>query len=141
MTGEDEFIGFVLSRLFSGLFGSVPSAVGGGLILDVFFLHQRGLCFLCYTVSLFAGAATSPTFSGFIAGTTAWIWCFWWTVPLLAVTILLVFLFAEETGFDRERGVPPDGVRIARSWVSRRVAIFFPGTAVVRTPSVGEVVS
>ena len=67
MTNEDDYVRFIISRLLSGMFGSVPSAIGGGIILDVFFLHDRGKAFICYEVSILLGASVGPTFSGFIS--------------------------------------------------------------------------
>ena len=109
------------------------------MILDIFFLHNRGRAFICYEIAILFGATSGPTFSGFIAGTSTWMVCFWWTVPLLAITAISVFIFAEETGFDRERGVMP--IDIPRGFLKSRVAIFFPGTAVVAVPSGGDIVS
>jgi MFS family permease len=138
MTRQRDYVDFIASRLLSGLFGAVPSAVGGGMILDLFFLHQRGRAFICYEISILFGATVGPTFSGFIAGTTSWTWCFWWTVPLLAITAALVFLFAEETTFDRQRGKPP--AERPHGFARSRVATFFPGTAVVAVPSGADIV-
>ena len=42
MTGSNDYISFVLSRLFGGIFGSVATILGSGYIMDMFFLHQRG---------------------------------------------------------------------------------------------------
>ena len=108
------------------------------MILDIFFLHNRGRAFICYEIAILFGATSGPTFSGFIAGTSTWMVCFWWTVPLLAITAMLVFVFAEETGFDRERGVIP--VDIPRGFTKSRIATFFPGSAVVTVPSGGDIV-
>jgi MFS family permease len=139
MTGESDYVKFIISRLLSGLFGSIPSAVGGSTIFDLFYLHQRGRAFICFWISITFGATVGPTLSGFIAGTTSWTWCFWWTVPLLAITALLVFLLAEDTSFDREQGIPVLE-RPPQNFLPSRVAIFFPGTAVVAHYSAVEVV-
>lgn len=40
MTGDNDYILYLLSRLFVGLFGSFPPAAAPSFIMDVFFLHQ-----------------------------------------------------------------------------------------------------
>ena len=139
MTSENDYVNFIISRMMSGLFGSVPSAFAGSMILDAFFLHHRGKAFICYEVAAMFGAAFGPTMSGFISGTTSWTWCFWWTVPFLAVTIALVLAFAEETAFDRVEGKPP--VLIPSTWIGSRMAIFAPGTRTVPRFTLNDVVS
>ena len=42
MTKSDQYIPFVISRWLGGTFGSSPATIGAGIILDVFYLHQRG---------------------------------------------------------------------------------------------------
>ena len=42
MTGHDNYIPFIMSRWLAGTFGSAPATIGAGIILDTFFLHQRG---------------------------------------------------------------------------------------------------
>ena len=139
MTDKNDYVRFIISRLLSGMFGSVPSAVGGGIILDVFFLHDRGKAFICYEVSILLGAAVGPTFSGFISNSQQWTICFWWTVPLLAISAIAVLLLAEETGYDRQKGTTP--VKLPQRYIANRVATFFPGAAVVSKPSAAEFVS
>lgn len=139
MTNENDYVRFIISRLLSGMFGSVPSAVGGGIILDVFFLHDRGKAFICYEVSILLGATVGPTFSGFISNSQSWTICFWWTVPLLAISAIAVLLVAEETGYDRQGGTML--VKVPQGYLANRVATFFPGTAITRKPSPAEFVS
>lgn len=139
MTDKNDYVRFIISRLLSGMFGSVPSAVGGGIILDVFFLHDRGKAFICYEVSILLGAAVGPTFSGFISNSQQWTICFWWTVPLLAISAIAVLLLAEETGYDRQKGTMP--VKLPQRYIANRVATFFPGVAVVSKPSAADFVS
>lgn len=42
MTSPDDYIPFIISRWLGGSFGSAPSTIGAGIILDIFYLHQRG---------------------------------------------------------------------------------------------------
>lgn len=139
MTSENDYVRFIISRMMSGIFGSVPSAVGGGIILDTFFLHDRGKAFICYEVSILLGATVGPTFSGFISNSQSWTICFWWTVPLLAISAIALLLVGEETGYDRQCGTMP--VKAPQGYLANRFATFFPGTAITVKPSAAQFVS
>ena len=89
MTGPNDYIPFVMSRLLSGFFGSIPPILATGFIMDLYFLHQRGKAFAVLEVSLLAGGLSAPVFGGFIADTKPWPNVFWWLVALLAVSIPL----------------------------------------------------
>ncbi len=89
MTGPNDYIPFVMSRMLAGLFGSIPPVLAAGLIMDLYFLHQRGKAFAVLEVSLLAGAVAAPVFGGFIADTKPWPDVFWWLVALIAVSIPL----------------------------------------------------
>lgn len=41
MTGPHDYIAFCISRWLAGTFGAFPTALGGGFIVDMFFLHRR----------------------------------------------------------------------------------------------------
>lgn len=41
MTGPNDYEAFVVSRLFAGLFGSCPTVLGSGYIIDLFFFHNE----------------------------------------------------------------------------------------------------
>lgn len=131
LTGSADYIPFVMSRLLSGIFGSVPVNVGSSMILDIFFLHQRGKAFLCYSLSTALGVLAAPTFGGFILTNRSWTVLFWWTVPLLGITAIFVILFLEETRHMNEN------VTVTRSkttywgrYLYSRVITFLPGSAV-----------
>lgn len=89
MTGPNDYIPFVISRIFSGIFGSIPPILATSFIMDLYFLHQRGKAFTVLEVVLLSGATVSPVFGGFIAETKPWRDVFWWLVALIAVSIPL----------------------------------------------------
>ena len=124
MTHDDDYIPFVMSRLLSGMFGSLPANVGASIILDTFFLHQRGRAFLAYSLSTAFGVIAAPTFGGFILGSQTWPVCFWWTVALTGIAALLVFFFLEDTTFDR---LDPAINQRNTNYTSSRFKTFFPG--------------
>ena len=89
MTASDDYIPFVLSRLFAGLFGSIPIILASSYIMDLYFLHQRGKAFTVLEVSLLSGFIVTPVLGGFIADTKPWPYVFWWLVALLGFSVVL----------------------------------------------------
>ena len=130
MTGANDYIPFVLSRLMYGLFGILPAILGSGYIMDMFFLHQRGKAFAVFEITIIFAVIGSGTFGGFIAQSRLWPYVFWWTVGPLVATMMLVFSFVEDTGFNRD----PNTINRAplqKNWIANRVATFLPGTQTV----------
>ncbi|QGA20788.1 hypothetical protein EYB26_008496 [Talaromyces marneffei] len=128
MTKPDQYIAFTLSRLFVGLFSATPTILGPQMLVEIFFLHERGTVFNTFLVWSTFGTVIGPTLGGFIVSHAPWPWQFWWTVALQGVVVLLAFLFLEETGFTREDGkVYP---RRPSGFIQNRVATYFPGTSV-----------
>ena len=66
-----DYILFMCSRFPGGIFGSLPSALGVGTIMDIFF-YERGKAFLCYSISLLLGTIAGSTFGGFILTNQSW---------------------------------------------------------------------
>lgn len=74
-----------------------------------------------------------PTFSGYIVQYVEWPVCFWWTVAANGLAAILIFIFGEDTAWDRENQQPVTDHRASSSWLGERMALFFFGTKV--TPS------
>lgn len=72
MTGSDNYVVFVISRWLGDTFGSVASTIGAGIVLDIFFLHQRGKAFACYTLCTLFGTQVGPAVGGFIVESAPW---------------------------------------------------------------------
>jgi MFS family permease len=147
MTGAGDYNAFVVSRLIAGLFGSAPTTgkfvdgtmqrrmlilklltVGANIIVQVFFLHDRGKCFAIYTSLILFGTVASNTFSGFIVQSAAWPVQFWYNVALEGVIAILCLLLLDETGWTRPGGdiypTLPDGFfarKLATYTLLRRV--------------------
>jgi MFS family permease len=139
MTGPNDYNGHILSRLFAGLFGSVVGVVGPRILVDIFFLHERGRRFaIIFTANVF-GSVVGPTLSGFISARTSWPVEYWWTVGLLGIVLILCFIFLEETGFAREESCAswpkqPD------SFIANRIATFFLGQRLQPSRAAGDTV-
>ena len=139
MTHQDDYIPFLVSRVFSGVSGSLPTVLGSSIIMDTCFLHERGIAFLVYSIGTGLGSIASSTFGGFIVGRQSWTVCFWWPVPLLAITATFAFVFLEETQFDRSAS--SDEPSLPKEYVANRVATFFPGTKTAGRASFYQIVS
>ena len=139
MTHSNQYDPFVVSRLFAGMFGSVPSILGASFITDLFFLHERGRAFLVFSLSFLMGTVAGPTLGGFIVQHVDWPVIFWWTIGLQGLALVLVLLFLEETSYGRHGG----SVRstIPNSFIANRIATFFLGTEVVPSTKSSELVS
>ena len=88
-TGADDYISFTISRLFGGMLGSVPSILGSGMIVDVFYLHERGKAFTTFSLCFLLGTVAGPTFGGFVVEHVNWPNEFWWTVGLQGAVAIL----------------------------------------------------
>ncbi|KAJ5605775.1 Major facilitator superfamily domain general substrate transporter [Penicillium lagena] len=138
MTHRNDYIAYVMSRLFAGFFGAVPTVLGPRIVTDLFFLHQRGRAFTALHMSFLFGTIAGPTFSGFISAGAYFPVEFWWTVGLLGFTLICCVAFLEETGFNRESlDKNPD---IPRGFVANRFATFFFGHSVVQPTTWRETV-
>ncbi|KAL5391076.1 hypothetical protein DPSP01_001566 [Paraphaeosphaeria sporulosa] len=84
-------------RFLSGLGGSAPLAIGGGLLSDTFYPEQRGKAISIYSLAPLLGPAIGPIAGGFIAQTTTWRWCFWSTSIFTAVVQCFGLFFLQET--------------------------------------------
>jgi predicted MFS family arabinose efflux permease len=132
-TGESDYGSFVASRFVAGIFCPVPQIFSSGVIAHIFFLHQRGKAFAVYSTIYMIAQVAGPTFSGYIVQFVDWPVVFWWTVGANGLAALLFFLFGEETAWDRESNQPVAKHEIPKTWIGRRVALFFFGTTVAPT--------
>ncbi len=105
------------------------SILGPRILVDMFFLHQRGRAFTILHVALNLGASAGPTFSGFVGASGYWPVEYWWHVALTAFTLIPVLIFLEDTTYDRS----PEAVNRKKpeSWIQDRRETFFFGTKIV----------
>src|SRR5450432_2751837 len=66
-------------RFLSGLGGSAPLAIGGGVLSDLFRAEERGRAISIYSLAPLLGPALGPIAGGFISENTTWRWVFWAT--------------------------------------------------------------
>jgi MFS family permease len=140
MTGEGDYIPFIVSRAVCGFFASIPTLLGPSYAMDIFFLHQRGKAFTSFELTFLLGVNVAPTVSGFIVNSSYWTWSFWWTLIPGALAVILVFIFLEETTFVEGAAYKPSRDMPA-PFLKNRVATFFPGHKVVPGTTARELVS
>ena len=139
MTHPNDFNGFIVSRFFGGFFGSITGVLGPRILVDLFFLHQRGRAFSVFHWCFDFGTVAGPTLSAFIDAKTSWTNAYKWTSGLVGFALLMVFVFLHETSWYREPGSvnpsPP------KSFMPNRIATFFPGIKITPNASFGQAVS
>ncbi|KAL4960050.1 uncharacterized protein BDV14DRAFT_193269 [Aspergillus stella-maris] len=87
----------IVCRFFSGLGGSAPLAVGGGVLSDCFRPEERGKSVAVYSLAPLLGPAVGPIAGGFIAENTTWRWVFYATTIADGVIQLAGLFLLKET--------------------------------------------
>ncbi|KAJ9237524.1 major facilitator superfamily domain-containing protein [Paecilomyces variotii] len=93
-TSKNQLIAF---RFLSGLGGSVPLAVGGGVLSDCFKPEERGKSVAIYSLAPLLGPAVGPIAGGFITENTTWRWVFYATSIADAVIQVVGYFLLQET--------------------------------------------
>ncbi|KAL4782730.1 major facilitator superfamily domain-containing protein [Aspergillus varians] len=89
----------IIFRFLSGLGGSAPLAVGGGVLSDCFRPEERGKSVAIYSLAPLLGPAVGPIAGGFIAENTTWRWVFYsTTIADGVIQIAGLFLLKETYG-------------------------------------------
>ena len=142
MTKSNQYIAFVMARLFGGFFGGIAPALGADTIVDMFFLHQRGKGLTILNLSFLGGVVVGPTLSGFIAGSTSWPVQFWWSNGLEAFIILLSLFSLDETYYNRTPNQKISRKERPKNFLAHIWATFFCGRShVLPHTTMAEVVS
>lgn len=93
-TSKGQMIAF---RFLSGLGGSAPLALGGGVMSDCFRAEERGKAIGIYSLAPLLGPAIGPIAGGFISENTSWRWIFRATSIADALIQIVGFFFLRET--------------------------------------------
>jgi MFS family permease len=140
MTEEDDYAKFLGSRFMSGFFGTVTGVLGPRILLDLFFLHQRGRAFTIFHYWFDLGTMAGPTLGAFVAAGGSWTYAYWYTALLAATAFVVCFVFLQETAWDRAPGAK-NSYHPPTSFLANRIATFFPGTKAAPYASFAETVS
>ncbi|RFN54305.1 hypothetical protein FIE12Z_1431 [Fusarium flagelliforme] len=87
----------LIFRFLSGLGGSAPQALGGGVLSDCWRKEERGTATAIYSLAPFLGPAVGPIAAGYLTQHLHWRWIFWVVSIADAVVQILAFLFLQET--------------------------------------------
>ena len=86
----------IVFRFLSGLGGSAPLAIGGGVLSDCWRAEERGKAFSVYSLAPLLGPAIGPLAGGFIVQNTTWRWIFWATsIADALIQVAGLFLLQE----------------------------------------------
>ena len=102
-TTKGQLIAF---RFLSGLGGSAPLALGGGVLSDCFRAEERGKAISIYSLAPLLGPAVGPIAGGFIAEKSTWRW----------VRMRLSFRPTKLTGFFSVFGLQVLWMPPSKSW-------------------------
>ena len=91
---KGEMIAF---RFLSGLGGSAPLAIGGGVLGDCWRAEERGAAIAIYSLAPLLGPAIGPIAGGFVTQNTTWRWTFWATSIVDAAIQVSGLFFLQET--------------------------------------------
>ena len=128
MTKSNQYGPFVAARAIAGLFGGNFVTLGSGVLVDMYFLHQRGKAFTTLNLAFLLGVVIGPTFSGFIVQSAPWPVQFWWTNGLEALILILAFFFLEDTYYDRPSTENQGSNRVRKNFLANRMETFFCGS-------------
>jgi len=87
----------IIFRFLSGLGGSAPLALGGGVLSDLFTAEERGRAISIYSLAPLLGPAIGPIAGGFIAENTTWRWVFYATTIADGLIQFSGLFFLQET--------------------------------------------
>lgn len=90
----------LITRFFSGLFGSAPVANTGGVMADIWQPRERGLPMVIYGVTLAGGPAIAPVIGGALCSAeprTGWRWTEYLTGIVMMVQLLVDVFFLDES--------------------------------------------
>lgn len=87
----------IVFRFFSGLGGSAPLAIGGGLLSDCWHAEERGRSIAIYSLAPLLGPAIGPLIGGFVTQYSSWRWVFWATSIADAVIQISGLFLLQET--------------------------------------------
>jgi multidrug resistance protein len=89
-----QMVGF---RFLSGLGGSGPLSIGGGVLGDLWMAEQRGKAAALYSLGPLLGPSIGPVAGGLIADNISWRWTFRIVTIVAAISAILGAILLPET--------------------------------------------
>jgi MFS family permease len=94
-----EWIG---SKIIQGFVGAPIESLCEITVSDVLFEHERARGMGIYALALFTASYLAPMVAGFIAVGIEWKWVMFLCAIFAAVCFIFLFIFMEETNYDRK---------------------------------------
>lgn len=130
--------------------------MGGDVIVEVFFLHERGRAYAVYSTSTLLGyvpcsedrsyfahqissTVAAGTFSGIIVERVDWPVQYWYNIGFEGLVIILCLLWLDETGWTRKGGETYP--TLPRTKLKRKLVTYFFAGPVMPKKSPKEIVS
>jgi len=89
------------SRILLGFFSGSAECIAPLTIVDMWFLHERGLWMAAYNCSLAAGVSGGIILSGLITITYSWRFIYYIAAAFIGAITVLVFFTLPETAYNR----------------------------------------
>lgn len=93
---------WIAKNILSGFFTAPIEALPEISVADVFFAHERGTFMGVYAFVLAGSNFFAPIICGFINEGAGYRWVFYYPSIFLAVVLVFLFVFMEETNYDRK---------------------------------------
>ncbi|KAI0479420.1 major facilitator superfamily domain-containing protein [Xylariaceae sp. FL0804] len=101
---------WIANRVLTGFFAAPIEALPETTIADLFFAHERATYMGWYAWALAGSNFFAPIICGFINDAMGYKWVFYFPSIFCGVTFIFMFLFMEETNYDRRSvGLVPEG--------------------------------
>src|SRR5262249_49109248 len=92
----------VMFRLLQGMFGAGLIPVSQAVMLDSYWLEERGQAMAIWGMGIMLGPIMGPTLGGWLTETYNWRWVFLINMPIGVVTVIGLLFFMDETEPRRE---------------------------------------
>ncbi|KAI1084682.1 putative MFS transporter [Whalleya microplaca] len=92
---------WIANRILTGFIGAPTEALTETAIADLFFAHERGTYLGWYAFVLAGSNYIAPVICGFINDALGYRWVFYIPAIFCGATSIFLFIFMEETNYDR----------------------------------------
>lgn len=93
---------WIASNILKGVFYSPIESLPEITIADLYFEHERATYMGIYGCALFSSNYAAPMLAGFVTDALGWRWAYFIAVIFAAVCTVGMFLFMEETNYERK---------------------------------------
>ena len=88
----------MITRFFTGFFGSAPITITGGVLGDIWSPEQRGVAVVGYAVAVIGGPTIGPVVGGALTSSDLrWRWTEYLTGIVLMAQLILDLLLCDES--------------------------------------------